>query len=235
MKSGIIHHATLGDVVVTVRDNRRLVSARWKNGIAHVNIPRGITPDEALRYIDSLAPRLLARRTTLQYHAGQRIELDGLTIIISTQRHRPDTVIASIRNDVAAVEVGANLDFTDPEVTRIISNILCRIAMRVAERILIPRARQVAASLGVTPASWHIMHGYTVLGKCTSRRAIHLSHALVFLTPELRDYIVCHELAHLSEMSHSPRFHAICNSYCNGRESQLIAALKTHKWCIFRR
>ena len=36
-----------------------------------------------------------------------------------------------------------------------------------------------------------------------------LSWRLVHLPPHLTDYVVAHELAHLREISHSPRFWAI--------------------------
>jgi len=45
-------------------------------------------------------------------------------------------------------------------------------------------------------------------GSCTAAGAISLNWRLV-LTPEsVRDYIIYHELMHLREMNHSPRFWA---------------------------
>jgi hypothetical protein len=53
---------------------------------------------------------------------------------------------------------------------------------------------------------------------------------LVFLQQELRDYIVWHELAHLTHMNHSADFHALCNSYCGGREKDMREKLRLVRW-----
>ncbi|MGA8005198.1 MAG: M48 family metallopeptidase, partial [Burkholderiales bacterium] len=43
-------------------------------------------------------------------------------------------------------------------------------------------------------------------GVCTERGAIRLNWRLVHLQPELADYVVAHEVAHLVELNHSKRF-----------------------------
>jgi len=43
-------------------------------------------------------------------------------------------------------------------------------------------------------------------GSCSSKRNINLSLRILMLPDRVRDYIIVHELAHLSEMNHSPKF-----------------------------
>lgn len=43
-------------------------------------------------------------------------------------------------------------------------------------------------------------------GSCSSRGRINFSYKIALLPPHLADYIIVHELCHLGEMNHSPRF-----------------------------
>jgi len=46
-------------------------------------------------------------------------------------------------------------------------------------------------------------------GSCTSLKNLNFSYKIYFLPPELRDYIVVHELCHLAELNHGAAFWAL--------------------------
>lgn len=227
---GSIYHPDLGVITVTVRHGGHTFRAAWKSGRLMVSIPAGGSVHTFQEALSRLLPRLVASRPSLILDEAHPIVCPGLEIRFRSNSLIPSGIVTTPRLPVTYVEYSPSVT-PAPEA---LSRISCRIAAALADKLLLPRARQLASEIGASPAGWRIGRGHKVLGTCDSRRIITLSYIVVFLSQELRDYIVFHELAHLSEMNHSPRFHAICNRYCSGREAALRRALLAYPWPILR-
>lgn len=87
------------------------------------------------------------------------------------------------------------------------------------------RIAHYAERLGCTPPPLALSSARTRWGSCSRQSGIRLNWRLIHLPPELIDYVVAHELAHLVEMNHSPRFWGVVeNLYPDWRTAR--AALK---------
>jgi len=75
-----------------------------------------------------------------------------------------------------------------------------------AGEVLGERLARLAAQYGVPLPSLALSSARTRWGSCSMRGVIRLNWRLLFMPLPVLDYVVAHELAHLKQMNHSPRF-----------------------------
>jgi len=88
-----------------------------------------------------------------------------------------------------------------------------------------------ATQMKVQPNGIRIKEQRTRWGSCSSKRNLSFNWRLIMAPPEVLDYLVVHELAHLTEMNHSTRFWHIVRSYCPDFARQR-AWLKEDDWLL---
>lgn len=77
---------------------------------------------------------------------------------------------------------------------------------REARRLFAERLPIYADKLGVQYRSFALSNAQTQWGSCTHDGRIRLNWRLMHFALQQIDYVIAHELAHLREMNHSPRF-----------------------------
>jgi predicted metal-dependent hydrolase len=95
-------------------------------------------------------------------------------------------------------------------------------ASTVLEKALREKARVVfserlahyAPGLGVATPPLRLSSARTRWGSCAHHGGISLNWRLIFMPLAVVDYVVAHELAHLREMNHSPRFWSVVEQLC---------------------
>jgi predicted metal-dependent hydrolase len=80
---------------------------------------------------------------------------------------------------------------------------------RLAKEILPPKIQFYSNIMGLKYGRITITGAKTRFGSCSSKGNISFSYRLMRYPNEAIDYVVVHELAHLVEMNHSPRFYKI--------------------------
>ena len=81
--------------------------------------------------------------------------------------------------------------------------------LTAAARDYLPkRTAHWAEIMGVSPAGVRITDAKTRFGSCSPKNRICYSFRLMAYPPEAVDYVIVHELAHILQKNHSPRFYA---------------------------
>lgn len=98
---------------------------------------------------------------------------------------------------------------------------------RVRER-LVPRLLEMAVERGLSISAVRVSSAKGRWGSCSSKGSINLSLYLVLLPRHLQDYVLQHELTHLIEMNHSPRFWARLDKVCEGKAKALRKEMRQY-------
>jgi predicted metal-dependent hydrolase len=70
-------------------------------------------------------------------------------------------------------------------------------------------------------------------GSCSSRGAINFNWRLIVFKPEIIDYVIIHELAHLKHMNHSSSFWSFVESHCQNYEILMTELRDSQPLCEF--
>ncbi|MCW4115117.1 M48 family metallopeptidase [Aurantimonas sp. MSK8Z-1] len=76
-----------------------------------------------------------------------------------------------------------------------------------------------AAAVGIKPAALTLKDTRSRWGSCSHDRRLAFSWRIVMAPPEVLDYLAAHEVAHLREMNHGPKFWALCRELCPGMDA----------------
>ena len=77
-----------------------------------------------------------------------------------------------------------------------------------AAELLPERVRYFAEQVGVTYGRITVRSQKSKWGSCSSKGNLNFNCLMMLTPPEVRDYLIVHELCHRREMNHSPRFWA---------------------------
>jgi predicted metal-dependent hydrolase len=101
-----------------------------------------------------------------------------------------------------------------------------------AAKELPPQLLALAAGHGLAVSRVTIRNQRSRWGSCSSRGHITLNYRLMLMPPEVREYILIHELMHLKQANHSIRFWRLVEGACPGfREAERW--LKKHGPSLF--
>lgn len=161
-------------------------------------LPRGGSKRDAWAFImrsQAWIRRQMERRVSSP-QASAEIFLRGEKFILETSEH-----FARLGSEIIPLDGDLHLSIQ-------------RHLQNLAAVELIPRTRELAAQTNTEIRRVAVRNQRSRWGSCSVRRTISLNWRLIQTPAFVRDYIILHELMHLRQMNHSPKFWAEVESVC---------------------
>ena len=198
----------------------------------------GLRIDSAERRVELVLPRSAAVKTGLRFLAAKRgwvvtrLEAlpqavpfaDGAIVPLLGVPHRirleNAPALQLVRIGDGEIRVGGNPAYL---ARRVRDHLVA-----VAQAELALRARRLAARIGHEVARVNVRDTKSRWGSCSGQRNLSFSWRLILAPEPVLDYVVAHEVAHLVEMNHGPRFWRLVESLAPGSAAQR-AWLRQHR------
>jgi predicted metal-dependent hydrolase len=176
--------------------------------------PRGTLKEAAefaQRHGGWIAARLGRLPAAMPFADGVVVPLRGVPHRIAHRRGMRGTVWAEVAHDGERLLCVAG---NAPHLDRRVGDYLRREARRELEAASL----KFAAGLGVAVKRITVRDQSSRWGSCSTTGMLSFSWRLILAPSHVLDYLAAHEVAHLVEMNHSPRFWRLVQRLCPGHD-----------------
>ncbi len=199
-------------VVVSVRPGARRISLRLPGGppLVKVTVPRGVPARRGLDFARSraawIARRLAERPPPRPFAHGVRIPFRGREHAILHLPGRRGGVWAEGEGAAARICVTGAEEHLPRRLTDWLKT--------QARKDLLRACFHYSKVMELSFSRVSVRDQKSRWGSCSARGTLSFSWRLVLAPPFVADYLAAHEVAHLAEMNHSPRFWALVRAHC---------------------
>lgn len=184
------------------RARRFIVKVDPSTGEVSVVAPSSRSFDRALDFArkekDWIAGRLADVPQPVQLELGSVVMFKGVGHVIRSGDNKGSPVWIDRDSARPAIRVGGRPEHA--------SRRLLDWLKREARKRIDERVATYATALTVRPKRITIRDTSSRWGSCSSARSLSFSWRLILAPPSVLDYVVAHEVAHLRELNHKPRF-----------------------------
>jgi predicted metal-dependent hydrolase len=173
-----------------------------------LTMPKRGSLRQAQDFLDRHTGWLLAEMRKLP--KGQPI-VDGALIPLRGVPHRIRHAVAS-RGTTAATSSGGEPTIAVAGAREHLRRRVIDFMKREAKRDLERAVLRHAGNLGVRPSAVRLRDPTSRWGSCAINGHLSFSWRLIMAPPHVLDYLAAHEVAHLREMNHGPRFWRLVDS-----------------------
>lgn len=223
MKYKATIHAGGLEIPVDISLDRRVDTRFGLTGKrATLRLPYGVTPDyirEQLLKLEEWVDGVFQQRPAMRHPFEHKIYKTGSQLVVGKRSYTLD-IAAEARATHTARLVGGTIHLrlashaTPTQLQKSIKTLLSRVVAgdfypEIKRRVLDWNERTFRQPI----RSVNLKYNHTNWGSCSSHSNVNLSTRLLFAPPEVQDYVILHELAHLVELNHSDRFWSLIEFY----------------------
>jgi predicted metal-dependent hydrolase len=175
-----------------------------------ITVPPGLARGEVERFLDRhqgwLETKLAKLPDRPQVRPGIKLPLRGLAHLIVHEPGKRGTVTVGEEEGGPALIVHGERR----HLPRRLGDFLKREARRDIEALV----EKHTAAVGRKAKAIRFRDTSSRWGSCTADGTLSFSWRIMMAPPTVIDYLVAHEVAHLKEMNHGPKFWALCKELC---------------------
>jgi predicted metal-dependent hydrolase len=214
-----------------VRGNR--LQLRVLDGVLHIQAPGSALTPEARAFIESKAQWVLRQIARTGHSASLRKQYQSqIDRHVQVFGHRlPVQFVGGPRFSYQLRADGLSIQVPPKARNLSAARIIKAALKRMAEQYLQRRTEEWAQHLGLRYNRLSIKDHRSKWGSCSSLRNLNLNWHLILLDKAMMDYVIVHELTHLTHMDHSPRFWQALEQALPGAQ-KLDRELNQHQWVI---
>lgn len=190
-----------------LKQAKRLTLRVVNKDLIKVTAPLGLKKDYIEKFILEKSDWILKKQNLLQEQKSYQVKIQngchlpflGKNLILILNEGPKSTIL-----DSEELKVTAPVDILASEK---LNQLVLAWYQKEALRIIQERVRYFAELIGAKPKTIKIRNYKSRWGACSSKGDLIFNWQIVTFDPSSLDYVVAHEVCHLKEMNHSPRFY----------------------------
>jgi predicted metal-dependent hydrolase len=239
MVNNVIHFKAIGDVHV-VKNNRARslrISVRPKLGV-RVTIPRGVTLNDALKFVDQKTDWIKAALEKMKEIEGKvtvfmpGVEFNTFTHKLEFEKNTELPLKAKIGVGYIKVFYPDENVLLDEQGQEFVKKTIEYTLRKEAKKYLPVRTAFLAERHGLKYKDLRVKNLKSRWGSCSAANNINLNIHLMRLPELLIDYVILHELAHTVHKNHGKGFWQMLENL-SGNAKLLAKQMKSYRTTVY--
>lgn len=194
-----------------IRSKRKTVALYVRNGGVEIRAPLKMPKYEIDKFVASKEKWITGKLAKSREQSARRenFMLDYGSLVIYLGKQYPIQATENNRTGFDGEQFYMPQGLTPEQ----IKTACIKVYRLLAKRYLTERTIEIARQMSVVPTAIKINDARTRWGSCSAKKNINFSWRLIQASDDVIDYVIVHELAHITEMNHSKRFWTVVENF----------------------